>query len=74
LLVTLEEVKIEFRDGDSEQREKASTADSVMGKVYNAVFLLSLSFLVDIYTVYSSISRNLQVNMIDFQGNNFTGI
>jgi hypothetical protein len=62
--VTLEEVKQEFREGDGDQREKANTADAVMGKVYNVIFLLSLSFLVDIYTVYSEISRNLQVQIL----------
>ena len=67
LIVTLEEAKEESYEGDKEQREKARNAESVMGKVYNATFLLSVSSLIDIYTVYSGISTNFQiVNMMPF--------
>lgn len=62
LLVTMEEVKVEFSSsGDSSQGEKARKADTLMGKIYNATFLLSLSALVDVYRVYSVISTNFQV-------------
>ena len=32
-----------------------------MGKIYNTIFLLCLSFLVDVYSIYSLISCNFQV-------------
>ena len=67
LIVTLEEVKQESQTGDSVQREKAKTADVVMGKVYNTTFMLCLSFLIDVYTVYSGISTNFQIiNLMPF--------
>ena len=62
LLSTLEEVKQEWaREGGSHDKEKALKADAIMAKIYNTIFLLTLSLLVDIYTIYSIISENLQV-------------
>jgi hypothetical protein len=69
LLITLEDVKLEWSSScqSSDGAEKAQKANAVMGKVYNATFLLSLSALVDIYAVYSSISNNFQVvNILAF--------
>ena len=69
LLCTLEEVKQEWAGSgrSSEGAEKAMKADAIMGKVYNTNFLLSLSALVDIYTVYSSISNNFQVRLLIYK-------
>jgi hypothetical protein len=61
LLRTLEEVKIEFRNGDSTEKEKAKTADEVQGRMHNSLFALSISLLVDIYRVYSAGTNILQV-------------
>ena len=62
LLMTLEEVKREYDgSGGSEGSEKAHKADSLMAKVYHAIFLMTLSVLIDIYIVYSAISANFQV-------------
>ena len=63
LVQTVEEVKQTWvKEGKpSGTADKAMKADSVLSKVHNAVFLLSLSALVDIYTVYSSIACNMQV-------------
>ena len=62
LIVTLEEVKQEYTSSrDGGLSEKAQKADHVMSKIYNATFLLGLSSLVDIYTVYGHISEILQI-------------
>jgi hypothetical protein len=66
LMKTLEEVKLEYAcdggaGGGNDGAEKARKADSIMGKIYNARFLLTLSALIDIYSVYSTISNNFQV-------------
>jgi hypothetical protein len=53
-------VKVEAAS-NREHTAKAAKADAVMGKIYNVTFLLSLSALQDIYTVYSVISENFQV-------------
>ena len=67
LTITLEETKEQCRNGNSTEREKAAKADVVMGKIYNATFVLSLSALVDIYTVYSDLTNFLQeVNIMPF--------
>jgi hypothetical protein len=61
LLGTLESAKREYFQGDADERDKASTADGIMGKIYNLTFCLSLSALVDIYTVYKDLTNLLQV-------------
>ena len=67
LTITLEETKEQCRNGNSTEREKAAKADAVMGKIYNVTFGLSLSALVDIYTVYSDLTNFLQeVNIMPF--------
>lgn len=63
LLKTLWQVKLEYsgvgRGGEGVK--KVEKATSVLNRVHNATFLLSLSALVDIYTIYSSIANNFQV-------------
>ena len=67
LTITLEEAKEECRIGVSAEKEKAAKADAVMGKIYNVTFVLSLSALVDIYSVYSDLTNFLQVvNIMPF--------
>ena len=63
----MEEAKEECRIGVSAEKEKAAKADAVMGKIYNVTFVLSLSALVDIYSVYSDLTNFLQVvNIMPF--------
>ena len=60
--ITLEEVNQEYAGSqDSSLGDKVMKADTVMGIVHNAIFLLSLGWSVDIYSVYSTISENFQV-------------
>ena len=56
-------MKEEYKDGDcnSNQKKKTETADELEGKIYNYMFLLSLSALIDIYSVYSAITNILQI-------------
>ena len=61
LVRTLEEIKIQLRDGSTEEREKAKKADQLLGEFYNVSFALKLSFLCDIYRVYSTAANLLQV-------------
>ena len=62
LLVTMEEVKQESMW--RELGEKAQKADTVMGKIYNATFLLEVSALVDIYKVYNETRLEYLLNQI----------
>ena len=59
LLIVLEKSK-ERKDGSSDEKKKAELADEVQGKIFNWLFVLSLSMVTDIYKVYRSISLNLQ--------------
>ena len=61
LVRTLEDVKMQLRDGTSEQKEKSKKADLLLDEFYNVPFALSLSFLCDIYRVYATASNILQV-------------
>lgn len=61
LVRTLEEIKVEFKDGSAEQREKARKADQLLSEFYNVPFALRLALLCDIYRVYSTASQILQV-------------
>ena len=61
LVRTLEDVKMQLRDGTSEQKEKSKKADLLLSEFYNVPFALSLSFLCDIYRVYATASNILQV-------------
>ena len=56
-------MKEEYKGGDCNinQKKKAETADELEGKIYNYMFLLSLSALIDIYSVYSAITNILQI-------------
>ena len=56
-------MKEEYKGGDCNinQKKKAETADKLEGKIYNYMFLLSLSALIDIYSVYSAITNILQI-------------
>ena len=60
LVLTLEKVKEDFREGDSTEKEKAKDADYVQGRMYNWTFALSLSAVTDIYKIYRMISCSLQ--------------
>ena len=66
LVRTFEENKILLRDGSSDQREKARKADQLLGEFYNVPFALRLSFLCDIYRVYSTLSNILQVRRSEY--------
>jgi hypothetical protein len=60
-------VKQDFRNGSSTEKEKATTADEVQGNIYNYTFTLSLSCLVDIYSIYSALTNILQIiNILPF--------
>ena len=61
LVRTLEDVKMQLRDGTAEQKEKSKKADLLLSEFYNVPFALSLSFLCDIYRVYATASNILQV-------------
>ena len=61
LVITLEEVKEEFFNGTSTEREKAEKADAVQGGILNYLFVLSLSLCSDVYTLYGKISNCLQI-------------
>ena len=66
LLRTLEETKENLREGG--EKEKAKNADELQGRILNLTFALSLSFLIDIYNIYSQISKLLQiVNILPFE-------
>lgn len=68
LLRTLEETKESLREGGEKEREKAKSADELQGRILNLTFALSLSFLIDIYNIYSQISKTLQiVNILPFE-------
>lgn len=60
-MTSLEQVKEQYREGTSKEKEKAATADNIEGAIYNYQFLLSLSSMVDVYKVYGSITNTLQV-------------
>ena len=67
LVVTLSEVKEDNWQGDNHPKKKANTADELEGSIYNYTFLLSLSCMVDVYSVYSRITNILQiVNILPF--------
>ena len=61
LVITLEEVKQDFHNGNSTEKVKAEKADEVQSGIMNYLFCLSLSALVDIYRVYGAISNILQI-------------
>ena len=70
LIKTLEEVKEDNYEGRSSERDKAEKADELQGEIMNSVFVLTLAGLIDIYTLYGSISKLLQiVNILPFKGN-----
>ena len=61
LVITLEEVKEDLFNGNSTERGKAEKAGEVQGGIMNYTFCLSLSALVDIYNIFGSISKILQI-------------
>lgn len=61
LLRTLEENKMQHRTGESTEHEKAKMADDMQKRMYNTLFALSLSMMVDIYQIYSLGTNILQV-------------
>ena len=61
LVITLEEVKEDLHNGNSTERAKADKAAEVQSGIMNYTFCLSLSAVVDIYRVYGSISKILQI-------------
>ena len=63
LLKTLWEAKIEYSGvgTGAEGAKKVEKATSLLNRIHNAQFLLSLSALVDIYSVYSNIANLLQI-------------
>ena len=70
LLRTLWQVRLDYSGvgSGSEGAKKMEKATSLLGKVHNSTFLLSLSALVDVYTVYSNIANNFQVvDMLVFE-------
>ena len=70
LLKTLWEVKLEYSGVGSgaEGAKKVDKVTSLLNRVHNATFLLTLSALVDIYTIYSNIANVLQVvDMLVFE-------
>ena len=68
LIAVLEQVKQEFRTGYSTERDKAANADEVQGDIFNYKFALTVSVLVDIYTVYKAITNILQkINILPFE-------
>ena len=60
MVLTLEKVKENFREGVSSERQKSIDADYVQGRMYNWTFALSLSAVTDVYKVYRMISCILQ--------------
>ena len=61
LVITLEEVKEDLFNGNSTEKAKADKAAEVQSGIMNYTFCLSLSAVVDIYRVYGSISKILQL-------------
>ena len=69
LLRTLWEARLEYSGvgSGSDGATKVEKATFLLGRVHNTTFLLSLSALVDIYTIYSNIANNFQkVDMLVF--------
>ena len=60
MLQTLREVMEKYTGGDSDE-DKQLKANDVFKEIHTVTFLLSLSALVDVYTVYALISNNFQV-------------
>ena len=61
LLKTLWEAKIEYSGvgTGAEGAKKVEKATSLLNRIHNAQFLLSLSALMDIYSIYSNIANLL---------------
>ena len=70
LLRTLWEVKLNYsgKGSGAEGAKKVEKATSLLNRLHNMTFFLSLSALVDIYSIYSSIAKNFQVvDMLVFE-------
>ena len=60
---SFEEIKLLLREGSADEKEKARKADQLLGEFYKVPFALNLSFLCDIYRVYSTAANILQVRI-----------
>jgi hypothetical protein len=50
--------------GGEKEKEQAATADEVQGGMFNLIFALCISLLIDIYNIYMLIINILQVTTI----------
>ena len=63
LIATLEEVKLLYFNGTSDQKTKAENAEDITKEIYNVKFALTLAVLCDVYRIFSEISVILQVRL-----------